>query len=101
MSKTIAKGTRLTISGGEPTIRADFLEIVKYASELGLEIKLLTNGALLTETIIETLSQYISSVQISIDGFSEESNATIRGENHFQKALDSLDNFGSGAEVRG
>ena len=70
--KTIAKGTRLTISGGEPTIRADFLEIVKYASELGLEIKLLTNGALLTKTIIETLSQYISSVQISIDGFSEE-----------------------------
>ena len=60
---------------------------------MGLEIKLLTNGALLTETIIETLSQYISSVQISIDGFSEESNATIRGENHFQKALDSLDNF--------
>lgn len=91
--KTIAKGTRLTISGGEPTIRADFLEIVKYASELGLEIKLLTNGALLTKTIIETLSQYIRSVQISIDGFSEESNATIRGKNHFQKALDSLDNF--------
>lgn len=91
--KTIAKGTRLTFSGGEPTIRTDFLKIVKYASELGMEIKLLTNGALLTKKIIETLSQYISSVQISIDGFSEMSNATIRGKNHFQKALDSLDCF--------
>lgn len=91
--KTIAKGTRLTISGGEPTIRTDFLKIVKYASDLGMEIKLLTNGILLTRKFIESLSQYISSVQISIDGFSEETNASIRGENHFLKALDSLDSF--------
>ena len=29
--KTIANGTRLTISGGEPTIRSDFEQIIIYA----------------------------------------------------------------------
>lgn len=91
--KTIANGTRLTISGGEPTIRADFPKIIKYASELGLDIKVLTNGALLTKQAIDDLSKYINSVQVSIDGFSEGSNAIVRGKKHFQKALDTVDRF--------
>ena len=91
--KTIARGTRLTISGGEPTIRTDFQQIVKYAAGLGLNVKLLTNGALLSAVDIKRLSRYIASVQVSIDGFSEESDASVRGRGHFQKALDAIDQF--------
>lgn len=91
--KTIANGVNLTISGGEPTSRADCISIIKYASELGLNVKLLTNGVLLSVMDIDEISKYIYSVQISIDGFSEESNAIIRGKRHFQKALDSTDAF--------
>ena len=91
--KTIANGVNLTISGGEPTSRADCIPIIKYASELGLNVKLLTNGILLSVMDIDEMSKYIGSVQISIDGFSEESNAIIRGKRHFQKALDSMDAF--------
>lgn len=89
----ISNGTSITLSGGEPTIRTDFYEIIKTAYELGLEVKILTNGTQLSSERITALSKYISSVQISIDGFSEESNALIRGKGNFAKALASVDTF--------
>lgn len=87
----IANGERITLSGGEPSAHADFDRIVEEASGLGLDVKVLSNGALLSADRIANIAKYLSSVQISIDGFSEESNATIRGAGHFQKALDAVD----------
>lgn len=91
--KTVANGRRITLSGGEPTIRNDFDHIVRIAAELGLEVKLLTNGSLLTRERIQNLSMFLKSVQISIDGFSEESNSRIRGKGHFLKALFAIEQF--------
>ncbi len=91
--KTIAKGTRVTFSGGEPLVRSDFCLISQSAYELGLEVKLLTNGSMIKPNHIDTLANYLSSVQISIDGYSEESNSKIRGKGHFQKALSAIDLF--------
>lgn len=91
--KTVAKGKRITISGGEPTARNDLDIIVQTAFELGLEVMLLTNGSTMESDRIEKLSKYISSIQISIDGFSEESNSKIRGSGNFFKALSTLDQF--------
>ncbi len=89
--KTIANGTRLTLSGGEPTVHVDFDKIVRVASNLGLEVKLLTNGSLFTSERVEQIADYISSVQISIDGYSEETDKQIRGAEHFSKALNAVD----------
>lgn len=89
----IGEGRIVTFSGGEPTIRKDFEEILEYAYRLGLEIKLMTNGTTLPSERIAILSRYLSSVQISIDGFSEETNAEIRGHGSFQKSLDTVDTF--------
>lgn len=89
----IGNGTEITLSGGEPSIRTDFEEIVKTAYEMGLEVKLLTNGTQLSSERIAQLSNYISFVQVSIDGFSEESNAHIRGKGNFSKALATVDDF--------
>lgn len=89
--KTIAKGKKLTISGGEPSTHTDFDLIVKKASNLGLQVKLLTNGTLMNDKRIESLACCLSSVQISIDGYSEESNAIIRGVGHFEKSLKAVD----------
>jgi radical SAM protein with 4Fe4S-binding SPASM domain len=57
----------LTLSGGEPTLRKDFFEIVDYASKKGMCITIYTNGLNLTEEFIEQLSEYwIHKVGISI-----------------------------------
>jgi len=91
--KTIAQGTSITLSGGEPSLHADFDLIVKESSNLGLEVKILTNGTQFSSERIESLAKYIYSVQISIDGFSEESNSQIRGRGNFSKALSAVDLF--------
>lgn len=91
--KEIAKGTNVTFSGGEPSTRIDFETILKTSYELGLKVKVLTNGVLMTPSFIEKIAKYISSVQISIDGYSEESNAVIRGKGHFQKAVGAVECF--------
>lgn len=89
----IDNGVVVTLSGGEPTLRPDFDEIVKYAYSAGLEVKLLTNATQISPERVALLSKYISSVQISIDGYSETSNAIIRGRGNFDKAIATVDSF--------
>lgn len=39
------------------------------------------------------LAKYLYSIQISIDGYSEETNSLIRGKGNFQKSLEAVDMF--------
>lgn len=89
--RLIAQGEFVTFSGGEPSSRIDFNVIVRKAADLGLKVKLITNGTLLSSEQIRELAPYIYAVQVSIDGFSEESNSKIRGKGNFQKALSTVD----------
>lgn len=86
-------GVDVKLTGGEITLRDDLIEIVKYGHSIGLSIELLTNGTLWTDELIDTITDYVSLVQISIDGYSEEENAKIRGPHNFNKALLTVDKF--------
>lgn len=83
----------LTISGGEATTRKDFLEIVEYASSVGLKVQLLTNGYMLSDEFIDKLSPLLYRIQISIDGYSEEENSKVRNKGSFMSVLHSIDRF--------
>lgn len=86
-----AGGERITLSGGEPTIHPAFDEIVTIAYQQGLKVRVLSNGTLLPPSRIASLADKIDSIQISIDGFSEETNSQVRGNGHFKKALTTID----------
>lgn len=86
-------GVDVKLTGGEISLRSDLFDIVKYGANIGLHIELLTNGTLWTKESIERIIPYITVVQISIDGYSEEENAKVRGTGNFQKALDSIHYF--------
>jgi len=86
-------GNAVTFSGGEVTMRKDFLTILKYAYSVGLTSRILTNGVLWTESLITESAPLIDSVQISIDGYSEESNSRIRGKGNFDRAKRCIDLF--------
>lgn len=83
-------GRNVTMSGGEVMQFKGFPELVEYAHNLGLETLIYTNGILWTESLIQRLAPYISSVQVSIDGYNEETNAVIRGKHNFDKACDTV-----------
>jgi len=87
------KGKRVNFSGGEIGLRSDLVDIVRYSKHLGLNNNLLTNGTLWTKELISDISPFVDSVQISIDGYSETTNALIRGKGNFMRALECAETF--------
>lgn len=87
-------GTDVSLTGGEPTTRSDFFDIVEYISELGMKVSVFTNGFFWNEEKVNRFAKWnIEGVQISIDGFDESSNATVRGKGVFDRALNAVDLF--------
>ena len=57
----------LTLSGGEVTLRKDFLEILAYARQLGFAVRLFTNGLTMTrELAAQIAAQNVTCVEISL-----------------------------------
>ena len=59
----------LLITGGEPLLRKDFLEIYDYAKRKGFLITLFTNGTLLTERTADYLAEWRPfAIEVSVYG---------------------------------
>ncbi len=57
----------LTISGGEPTLRKDFLHLVAYARELRFAVKIFSNALNITDAMAAELGRLsVQEVQISL-----------------------------------
>lgn len=85
-------GTDISLTGGEPTVHPDFCQIVKFVSDLGIRTSIFSNGCFWDEEKVKFISkQNIDGIQISLDGYDEASNAVVRGNGAFGKALNSID----------
>ena len=68
--------------GGEPFMREDLFDLVKYAKSLSLFVGIITNGVLLNRDIIDKcFDSKLDCLNISIDAVSEDVFSTIRGRN--------------------
>ncbi|MGA8572797.1 MAG: mycofactocin radical SAM maturase [Desulfobaccales bacterium] len=85
---------QLSIGGGEPFTRPDFLDIVDHAHQKGIVTCISTNGTLITEEIARRLDHRLVYVQVSLDGATTESNDAIRGPGSFRKAVRALELLG-------
>lgn len=57
----------LTFSGGEPTLRSDFLQLVAHARSRGFAVKVFTNALTMTPALAQALSDLaVFEVQISL-----------------------------------
>lgn len=86
-------GKTVCLSGGEPLVYKGFDSLIKYAKKLGFEVKLNTNGILWTDSMIKDLAPYLDEVQISLDGYNEETNSIIRGKGFFDKIYATIIKF--------
>src|SRR6478609_4235842 len=84
----------VNIGGGEPTVRADFWELVDYATAHHVGVKFSTNGVKITPEIARRLaaSDYVD-VQISLDGATSEVNDAVRGRGSYDLALGAMQNL--------
>jgi radical SAM protein with 4Fe4S-binding SPASM domain len=68
------------VSGGEPLLRRDFLELIRYGAERGLHMCLGTNGTLLDEeTAVKLKEAGVKRVGISLDSVDPEKHDEFRG----------------------
>ena len=72
--------TMIVLTGGEPLLRADLLEIAAHAAALGLMVVVGTNGLLLTERRVAALRKAgVAAVGISLDSLDPEHHDAFRG----------------------
>jgi radical SAM protein with 4Fe4S-binding SPASM domain len=70
----------LLLTGGEPLLRPDFLEIYQYAKHKGFLLTLFTNGTLLTPHIADFLSEWRPfNIEITLYGYSQATYERITG----------------------
>jgi radical SAM protein with 4Fe4S-binding SPASM domain len=70
----------LLLTGGEPLVRPDFLEIYDHAKRRGMLVSLFTNGTLVTPEVAEHLEQWAPfSVEITLYGRTEETYEKVTG----------------------
>ncbi|MBI3946252.1 MAG: radical SAM protein [Armatimonadetes bacterium] len=93
----------LVLSGGEPLIRPDILQVARYAADKGLIVSLATNGTLVTETLAQRVKEAgIRRASISIDGADAATHDTFRAlPGSFETALRGLGRLrDAGVEVQ-
>lgn len=79
----------LNITGGEPLLREDFFDIIRYVKEKGFAILISTNGTLLTKEIARKLKNLnILQLQISLFGSNKSTHERItKVKGSFEKTV--------------
>ncbi len=92
IAKTFVKNgvDKIRLTGGEPLLRKDFLEIIAQLSSLQTEISITTNGILIDKHI-DVLKQFnVQKINLSLDTLVVSKFQTITLRNQFEKVVDNL-----------
>ncbi len=66
-------------SGGEPLLRSDVAELCKYAKDNGREVRINTNGTLVTPKFLEKAERYIDNMLIALNTHETVSHTQLSG----------------------
>ncbi len=80
------------ISGGEPFVRDDMQEILRYCSEdLKLMVGVVSNGYFINEDLAKKIINIgLFNINISLDSLDAETHNRLRGINIFHKTIDAI-----------
>jgi radical SAM protein with 4Fe4S-binding SPASM domain len=99
-----ARVERITLTGGEPLLHPDLLEICKAVLDRGLTVGICTNATTLDENSIKFFERHAESLHfnISFDGFRPESHGKFRGNlDSFAKSVTNARRLGAMGLVQG
>jgi len=86
----------VTLTGGEPFIHPDIIEIVRSLKNAGIRVGICTNGTVISQQYMEKLVEIGGiHVNVSLDGFSPKSHGRFRGdESSFFKTIETIQQLG-------
>ena len=83
---------KLVLGGGEPFLRDDLPELVRYAHARGVDCFVHTNGSLVKAKALKALARCPpAGLAVSVDGPDAESNDAVRGPKAFARMLRGLE----------
>ncbi|MEU6486103.1 radical SAM protein [Streptomyces sp. NPDC046887] len=89
-----ARVTKATITGGEPMMHPDLLEIVALFRAAGMSVGVCTNGTMCSDEMVAALAEWGVHMNVSLDGFAPESHDTFRMlEGCFAETVDTMKRF--------
>ncbi|MCW3999211.1 MAG: radical SAM protein [Candidatus Bathyarchaeota archaeon] len=80
------------VTGGQPFLRKDLFEVLDYATSLGLNTSIITDGRMLDEKAIKNIIKNKTKISVSIDG-AEQTNDAIRGKGAYAAAIKAIESF--------
>ncbi len=85
--------TMVVLTGGEPLLRPDILDLARHATGLGLMVVVGTNGMLLSEARVDGLQQAgVQAVGISLDSLNPAYHDSFRGRTGaWERTMDGID----------
>lgn len=92
-NKGIKEKGEINITGGEPFVRDDFMQILELLHENKdyFKFSILTNGSFITDEIAEKLAKLeVTCIQVSIDG-DINTHDEIRGKGNFERTFRAID----------
>jgi len=81
---------RFLVTGGEPLVRADMLDILQKAKECGMETGFSTNGLAISEENIGRIVRVADSIQVSVDGTTKTHDEIRKTPGAFSGAIHAL-----------
>ncbi len=76
--------------GGEPMVHKDFLEILGYSKNIGLDNGLMTNGSLINSKNAVELNRFLQWIRISMGGGDRSSYKFVQGVDQFERIIDNI-----------
>ncbi len=76
----------ICLTGGEPLLRKDIVDVVDCFKSKGYSVSVVTNGTLLTRCLAEAFGTRLTGISVSLDGLTKAHNH-LRGGDVFDHAL--------------
>ncbi|WP_461037140.1 radical SAM protein [Streptomyces mayteni] len=97
-----ARVTRVTLTGGEPFMHSDIIEIADAFHAAGMDVGLCTNATMVSDTQIAVLAELGAHMNVSLDGFSAHSHGKFRGRPEgFAETIDTVRRFARAGILQG
>lgn len=91
IKENIGTDVMINVTGGEPLMRRDLFEIMEGVTALGFDWGMVSNGALITEAVVDKMKVAgMKTITISLDGLQETHDSLRHIPDGFHKVLGAL-----------
>ena len=89
-----ARKITVAVTGGEPLLRKDLFEVMKFSHSLGFRWGMVSNGSLVNQEVVEkTQEAGMATVDISIDGIGKIHDEFRNTKGSYEKAINAVKLF--------